>query len=62
MKKKLSQLGITEPEDIAAYISSNVKIKGDKPTLAELIGLNKTMDLQIAEMQAAQAHDDDLPE
>lgn len=62
MKSNLSKLGITEQEDIAAYISANVKIKGNKPTLAELIGLNKTMALQIADMQAAQAHDDDLPE
>lgn len=61
MKVKFAQLGINEPEDMAVYISENVRTKGDKPNLKELTGLLKIMDLHIAEKQAAQAQDDDLP-
>ncbi|KGE18457.1 hypothetical protein [Paenibacillus wynnii] len=61
MKIKFSQLGITEPEEMAAYIAENVKTKGDKPNLKELTGLLKIMDIHIAERLAAQAQDDDLP-
>lgn len=61
MKKKFGQLGITEPADMEKYIADNAKIKGDKPTLAEYKGLLKIMDIHIAERQAQQAGDDDLP-
>lgn len=62
MKKKFQQLGITDKEGMEKYIAENARMKGDKPTLAELTGLLKVMDLHIAEMQAKQAaEDDELP-
>jgi recombination protein RecT len=61
MKKKFAQLGITDPDEMTQYISDNAKIKGDKPTLAEYKGLLKIMDLHIAEKQAQQSEDDELP-
>jgi recombination protein RecT len=60
MKEKFAQLGITSPEEMAAYIEKHAKPKGDKPTLAEMMGLLKIMDMHIAEKQAA--NDDELPE
>lgn len=61
MKLKFQQLGITEAEDMTAYIEKKAKPKGDKPTLKEITGLLKIMDLDIAEKQAAQKADDELP-
>ncbi|WP_010498572.1 RecT family recombinase [Paenibacillus elgii] len=60
MKKKFAQLGITDPEEISAYIAKNAKIKGEKPTLAEYTGLLKIMDMEIERRKAEQANDDDL--
>ncbi|MDF9844184.1 MULTISPECIES: recombinase RecT [unclassified Paenibacillus] len=61
MKLKFQQLGITSNEEMAAYIEKKAKPKGDKPTLKELTGLLKIMDLDIAEKRAMQAADDELP-
>lgn len=61
MKRNFTQLGITEPEAMASYIEEKAKPKGDKPTLKELTGLLKIMDLDIAEKLAAQKADDELP-
>lgn len=60
MKTKFAQLGITGPADMAAYIEQHAKPKGDKPTLAEITGLLKIMDMHIAEKQAQDASEDDL--
>lgn len=60
MKRKFEQLGITEPADMAAYIEQHAKPKGDKPTLAEITGLLKIMDMHIAEHQAKSTSDDEL--
>lgn len=61
MKKKFSLLGITGPDDMQAYIMEKVNPKGDKPTLREMTALLKVMDADIANMQAAQAEQDELP-
>ncbi|WP_019123600.1 RecT family recombinase [Brevibacillus massiliensis] len=60
MKKKFAQLGITDPDQMSAYIAEHAKPKGDKPTLAEMMGLLKIMDLEIEARKAAQSTDDDL--
>ncbi|MGE7614745.1 RecT family recombinase [Paenibacillus sp. NPDC101420] len=62
MKKKFTQLGVTDKAEMAEHMNKYCKMKGDVPTLQELTGYLKVMDLQIAEKQAAQAQDDDLPE
>jgi recombination protein RecT len=54
MKAKLKQLGITGKKAIDQYISSRVTFKGETPTLAELQGLLKIMDLEIQQMKAAE--------
>ncbi|MGG4218842.1 RecT family recombinase [Paenibacillus jamilae] len=61
MKFKFKQLGITEREDQAAYIQKHAKPKADKPTLAELKGLIKIMDLHLAEKAAQEQANDELP-
>lgn len=61
MKRKFTQLGISDPAAMEQYIAENAKIKGDKPTLAEYKGLLKIMDLHISEMQSQQSDDDELP-
>lgn len=43
------QLGITTDEAKSAYMTANCKVKGDKPTLAELKGLLKIMEMEIEE-------------
>ena len=58
MKKKFKQLGITSKEEMAEYIKTHAKPKGETPTLAELTGLLKIMDMHIAQ----QVDDDELPE
>lgn len=60
MKRKFAELGIMEPADMAAYIEQHAKPKGDKPTLAEITGLLKIMDIEIEAHKAAQSTDDDL--
>lgn len=64
MKKKFKQLGITDKAEMTQYIQDHCEIKGDKPTLAELTGLLKIMDMHIEEMNENQssASDDDLLE
>lgn len=64
MKKKFKQLGITDKEEMTKYIQEHCEIKGDKPTLAELKGLLKIMDMHIEEMNEKQsaANNDDLLE
>lgn len=64
MKKKFKQLGITDKAEMTQYIQEHCEIKGDKPTLAELTGLLKIMDMHIEEMNENQssASDDDLLE
>ncbi|MEC0237796.1 recombinase RecT [Paenibacillus kribbensis] len=61
MKKKFSQLGITDPADMQAYILEHANPKGAKPTLAELKGLLKIMDLHLAEKTAQEQANDELP-
>jgi len=41
------KLGITTDEEKTAYMAENCKVKGDKPTLAELKGLLKIMEMAI---------------
>ncbi|MMZ43856.1 RecT family protein [compost metagenome] len=61
MKFKFKQLGIIEREDQAAYIQQHAKPKDDKPTLAELKGLLKIMDMHLAEKAAKEQANDELP-
>lgn len=58
MKTKFQLLGINTPEEMAQYIGQYGKLKGEKATLAETLGLLKIMDMHIAEKQASS--DDDL--
>lgn len=60
MKLKLKQLGITGKKAIDQYISERVQFKGESPTVSELKGLLKIMDLEIQQKQAEQ-NDDKLP-
>jgi recombination protein RecT len=60
MKKKFEQLGIADPAEMAAYIEQHAKPKGDRPTLAEITGLLKIMDIHIAEKQEQAASADEL--
>ncbi|MDT2248027.1 hypothetical protein P7H16_15330 [Paenibacillus larvae] len=59
MKEKFKKLGITTKEEKEAYLSEHFKMKGDKPTVQELTGLLKMMDLHIQEKQSAD--EDALP-
>ncbi|WP_052646990.1 RecT family recombinase [Paenibacillus terrae] len=61
MKSKFKQLGITERDDQRAYIQEHAKPKADAPTLAELKGLLKIMDLHLAEKAAQEQANDELP-
>jgi recombination protein RecT len=61
MKKKFTELGITTPEEMTAYIEKYAKVKeGEKPTLQQYIALLKIMDMHIAERQAQASNDDEL--
>ncbi|RAV18858.1 RecT family recombinase [Paenibacillus contaminans] len=62
MSAKFKQLGITDTEKMSEYIAVNCKMKGDKPTLAEMLGLLKIMDMHIEEKKAAAGNDDNLPD
>lgn len=55
MKQKYKQLGITDKEAMGAHMQEFCKTKGSEPTIAEIKGYLKIMDLQI------QADADDLP-
>ncbi|KJD42464.1 RecT family recombinase [Paenibacillus terrae] len=61
MKSKFKQLGITERDDQRAYIQEHAKPKADAPTLAELKGLLKIMDMHLAEKAAQEQANDELP-
>lgn len=58
MKKKFAILGITDKDATAEYIANNTKSKSDKPTLSELLGLLKIMDMEIEQKKAVS--DDEL--
>ncbi|BFH15870.1 hypothetical protein J6TS7_23260 [Paenibacillus dendritiformis] len=45
------KLGITDEKAMAEYTAKRMKQKGDKPTLQELTGLLKIMELEIEEQQ-----------
>ncbi|MGG3320874.1 RecT family recombinase [Brevibacillus centrosporus] len=60
MKKKFALLGITDSDAMGAYIAEHCKTKGEKPTLVEITGLLKIMDMHIAEKQAQTSNDDEL--
>ncbi|GIP38604.1 hypothetical protein J31TS4_18840 [Paenibacillus sp. J31TS4] len=59
MSAKFRELGITDKNAKAEYMTKYGKIKGETPTLAELTALLKVMDLHLEEKRAA-AEDDDL--
>lgn len=61
INKKLKQLGIVGKEQTAAYIAQHAPSVGDNPSLADLIGLSQLLDMHIEmqEVQAAQAVDED---
>lgn len=48
------KLGITDDAAKSAYMAANCKPKGEKPTLQELIGLLKIMELEIEEKAATE--------
>ncbi|MGF9912777.1 RecT family recombinase [Paenibacillus ehimensis] len=54
MADKFQALGITDPEEMGKYIAQHAKPKGKKPTLAEMMGLLKIMDMHIEEKMAAE--------
>lgn len=58
MKKKFAALGINDPDEMAKYIADNAKPKGEKPTLSELLGLLKIMDMHIEQRKVVS--DDEL--
>lgn len=61
MNAKFRELGISGKEAKAEFIEEHANFKDpSKPTAAELKGLIKIMELQIAENQAAMNDDDDL--
>ncbi|OPG98394.1 RecT protein [Chryseobacterium mucoviscidosis] len=55
MKQKYKQLGITDKAAMGGHMQQFCKMKGSEPTVAEIKGYLKIMDLQI------QAAADDLP-
>jgi recombination protein RecT len=60
MNAKFKQLGISGKEAKAAYIAEKGVVKGDTPTMQELIALIKIMDMDIAKRaEQTAAHDDD---
>lgn len=58
MKEKFAALGITDHDEMAKYIADNAKPKGEKPTLSELLGLLKIMDMHIEQKKAAKSDDE----
>ncbi len=59
MKKKFEILGITDNEGMGEYIAKHAKPKGKKPTLSEILGLLKIMDMEI-ELKKTEQQSDDL--
>ncbi|TCZ76074.1 hypothetical protein E0485_14605 [Paenibacillus albiflavus] len=60
MKDKFKALGITGKEDKGKYINQHCKMKGDTPSLSEMFGLLKIMDMHIEEKKAIDAAADEL--
>ncbi|WP_100373103.1 RecT family recombinase [Bacillus sp. FJAT-45037] len=52
MKAKFQEMNITTPEAMTEYIQKHAKPKGKKPTLSEMQGLLKIMDIHIEEMNS----------
>ncbi|MFU1797637.1 RecT family recombinase [Paenibacillus azoreducens] len=59
MKQNFAKLGLKEKADRDAHMAKHFKIKGEQPTIAEIMAYLKIMDLQIQEKQSAV--DDELP-
>lgn len=60
MKAKFEKLGITTNEGMVEYIQTNGKFrKNDSPTLQELLGLLKVMDLHIQEKAEREAAEEE---
>lgn len=57
--EKLKDLGVSGKADKQEYIANLVKFKGDSPSIAELTGLLKMLDMHIEEKKAQQAAADD---
>ncbi|OKP97750.1 RecT family recombinase [Paenibacillus sp. P46E] len=62
MKAKFKQLGITDKAGMEAHMTQFCKMKKDVPSLQELTGYLKLMDIHIADKLAAQKADDELPD
>ncbi|MGG4499132.1 RecT family recombinase [Brevibacillus reuszeri] len=60
LEDKFQMLGITDKDEVSAYIKKNAKPKGTKLTLSEMLGLLKIMDMHIAEKQDQAASADEL--
>ncbi|PLR93225.1 RecT family recombinase [Bacillus sp. T33-2] len=58
MKAKFKKLGVTTKKAMQEYIAKNAPNIGDKPALADVIGLNELLDMHI-ELQEAHSDDDD---
>lgn len=61
VKRNYAKLGLTDPEAMGAHMQQFCKVKGEKPTEAELTAYLKIMEMQIQEKQAAVNADDELP-
>lgn len=59
MKQNFAKLGLVNKADRDAHMAKHFKIKGEQPTIAEIMAYLKIMDLQIQEKQAAL--NDELP-
>lgn len=55
------QLKITDPDKMSEYMNSRMQPKGDKPTLQELTGLLKVMEMEIEEMNDIAGAAEGLP-
>lgn len=61
MKVKFKKLGITTKKGMQDFISQNAPHIGDKPSLADIIGLNELLDMHY-DMQEVNASDADILE
>ncbi|KHF33428.1 RecT family protein [Paenibacillus sp. P1XP2] len=59
MKQNFAKLGLVNKADRDAHMAKHFKIKGEQPTIAEIMAYLKIMDLQIQEKQASL--NDELP-
>lgn len=60
MKAKFKQLGITTKKGMQDYIGQHAPQIGANPTLAEIIGLNQLLGMNIEMMTAGSGNDDEL--